>query len=249
MNHIGYATEIGIVNVLESGLDLKYSFVDWRKKGENRCFERNPLGCEFMNSEFSFSYNFEPEIYCVTIPAELYAGVVLNHAAKKNAFTHYKRKNLGWYAGIYIGQVDKKGDWSFEVEYLYVPAQAVSDFDVGSIGRGNILNEHLTDILFYPDVKATGNEKLSGDPSSPALSSITESKLGGSVSSYGYPGSTSFLPRRGNANFKGWSLEFLYAITDNLSVDLVYEFSKAEDIKIGGRHDYSVVKLESIYAF
>ena len=252
VNHLGVATEIGVVNVLESGLDLRYSFVDWRKNGKNRCFARNPLGSEFMNSEISFSYNFEPEFHCVTIPAEFYAGVVMNHAAKKTIFTRNKRKNLGWYVGLYLGEVDKKGDWSFEAEYLCVQAQAISDFDVGAIGRGNILNERLTDMLYDPNGEIIGNafldESISSSSSSDNLSSLSESELR-SKSSSNKTAQSVFLPRRGNANFRGWSFEFLYAITDNLTVDIVYEFSNPEDARIGGRHKFSVFKIESIYAF
>jgi hypothetical protein len=54
---------------------------------------------------------------------------------------------------------------------------------------------------------------------------------------------------RGNTNYEGWKVEGLYAITDNLTLDTIYEKSRAYDSDIGGRHKYSKFELEAIYAF
>jgi hypothetical protein len=54
---------------------------------------------------------------------------------------------------------------------------------------------------------------------------------------------------RGNTNFKGWRFEGLYALTDNLSLDTIIEFSRAYKKSIGGSHHYSKFELEAIYAF
>jgi hypothetical protein len=222
VNHFGYVTEIGILNLFDTGLDLRYSFIDWKKTGINRCHVHNPLGTQFTNSQISFAYTIEPEIYCKRIPVEFYGGFLINHAAKAKAITHHKKKNLAAYGGVYIGQVHKEGDWALDIEYIYVQAQAVSDFDVGSIGRGNLVNDDFADYI-----------EISHLPSTSDYSSQN-----------GY-----YYPARGNANFKGWRFEFLYAITDNFSIDTIYEFSRAEDSRIGGRHSYSDFELEAIYAF
>jgi hypothetical protein len=250
VNQFGYATEIGLLDILDSGFDIRYSFIDWTKRGRNRCFAKNPIGLDFMNSEISFAYRFEPEIYSVSIPAKIYGGFLLNHAAKKTKLTHHMKKNMGLYLGLYVGEVEKKGDWSFDVEYILVQAQAVSDFDVSSIGRGNILDDHLTEYLYDNSSNIKGNEYADASVSSSGwLSDISPDNFKGSSSSSGSQRESIFLPRRGNANFKGWSWEFLYAITDNLSVDVEYEFSHAEDDRVGGKHKYSHLKVESIYAF
>ncbi len=55
--------------------------------------------------------------------------------------------------------------------------------------------------------------------------------------------------RRGNTNYKGWKLEGLYAITDNMTLDTIVEWTKAADNKVGGRHTYSKLEMEAIYAF
>jgi hypothetical protein len=220
-NHYGYATEIGVLNLFDTGLDLRYSFIDWIKHGENRCKKRNPLGAQFAISQFSFVYTINPEFDCKVIPFEFYGGFLINHAAEEKVFTANKKKNLGGFGGLTIGTVRKEGDWSIDIEYLYVQAQAVSESDVGGMCRGNILDENLTDIVDVSVKDAHGR----------------------------YCSKEVYFPRRGNTNFKGWRFEYLYAITDNLSVDVIYEYSREEDRKIGGPHRYSDFEIEMIYAF
>ena len=225
VNHFGFATEIGFLDIYETGIDLKYSFIDWKKNGTNRCHVHNPLGNNFTNSQISLTYTFSKCFFEKEVPFEFYTGFLVNHAAKKKVFTHRKKKNLAWYAGLYIGNVDKKGDWAFDVEYVVVQAQAVSEFDVGSIGRGNINDEDLVDIL---------------------RESYNTDRHPNHVPTSGLHG---YFPRRGNTNFIGWRFEFLYGITDNLSVDFVYEFSNEEDRSIGGPHRYNDFEVEAIFAF
>lgn len=232
VNHFGWVVEVGLLNIYDTGLDLRYSFIDWKKRGQNRCFIDNPLGTEFQNSQVTITYTFKPTIFCKETPVELYGGFLVNHAAKKKIFTNDKKKNLGWYAGVYIGEVNKKGDWSVDLEYIVVQAQAVSDQDVGSIGRGNILDENLFDMIDESFDNYTSSSPFYSD-----LPYIPSSCI------------VAYFPRRGNANFIGYRAEFLYAITDNLSIDFIYEYSHEEDRKIGGPHRYSDFEVEAIYAF
>lgn len=250
VNHVGYATEFGLLDIWDSGLDLRYSFIDWTMFGRNRCFIEHPYGSEFANSQISFSYHFNPfQGFCKkNIPAEFYGGFLVNHAATKNIFTHNKRKNLAWYLGLYVGEVDSKGDWAFDIEYVYVQAQAVSDCDVSSIGRGNILDDLFTDIVYDPAGRTTGDVVVIFDEEGKIKDILNTCVIPTSLDPELFALSA-ILPRRGNANFKGWRFEFLYAITDNLSLDLIMEHSDAEDKHIGGRHPYSNYEIEAIYAF
>ena len=148
VNHFGYVTELGLVDICDMDLAIYYSFIDWRKHGENRCFNRNPLGANFANSQISFSYTIKPfSGFLEETPFELYGGFLINHAAKKTKFSKFKKENLGWYAGLFVGNVEKKGDWAFDFEYVCVQAQAVPDADVASIARGNIFNENFFDVI------------------------------------------------------------------------------------------------------
>lgn len=225
VNHFGWVAEAGLIDIMDSGLDLRYNIINWRKLCDNRCGVWNPYGARFLNSEVTVTYTIHPTFGSddKELPIEFYGGFLVNHFAKKTIFTHGKKKNLGWYAGIYIGNVHKEGDWSVDLEYVVVQAQAVPEYDVGSIGRGNILNENLNDVVDGESVSSRSSDS----------SNVIRGHF----------------PRRGNANFIGYRLEFLYAITDNLSIDLIGEISNAEDKHIGGRHHYDSFEIETIYAF
>lgn len=234
VDHFGYVAEIGFLNILDSKVDFRYSFIDWRKKSINRCMINDPIGSNFEISQFTLAYQITPKIFGYDVPMELYGAFLINTAAKKNKFSNYKKANLGWYFDVYAGNVLKKGDWSFEFIYALVQAQAVPDYDVCGVGRGNSLNTRLTDFapdyfkLVSSDFKSRGS--YSSDPSS-------------------LPDVNGYLGRQGNANYQGCLFDFLYAITDNFSIDLSYEFSVAADKKIGGPHTYHNVEMEFLYAF
>lgn len=228
VNHFGWVVEVGLIDIMDSGVDLRYNIIDWQKRGENRCFIFDPIGAQYLNSQVTAAYTIHPKFGSGNkeIPIEFYGGFLINHLAEKRVFTHHKKKNLGWYAGVYIGNVHKEGDWAVDLEYIVVQAQAVPEQDVGSIGRGNVLDQDMFDIV---DESFSGSDYLSG-----------------SFPTYGIEGK---FPRRGNSNFIGYRTEFLYAITDNLSIDLIFEMSNEEDRRIGGRHSYNDFEIETIYAF
>lgn len=204
VNHFGWAAEVGFLNICDSGIDFKYSFIDWRKNGENRCFARDPIGFKFLNSQWQISYNFIPQN--VNVPTQVFAGFLMNHGAAKYTFindvkTPIGNKNTGWYVGFTIGEVVEEGDWSFQALYAYVQAMAMPDNDVRKIGTGNAL-----------------------------LDSFTADGVG-------------------NVNFKGFQLAFLYALTNNLLVNTLFDYSRPANKSIGGSHEYAQFKLEAIYAF
>lgn len=202
VNQFAWIVETGLLDIMDSGFDFKYSFIDWEKHGKNRCFAHNPEGFKFRNSQFTLAYHLDPAYLCV--PVKFYGAFIWNHDGQKfwadcHRFNH---KNLAWYAGVLVNEVHKEGDWAFEVIYQVVQARAIPDDDLAGIGRGNVLDDVFTS-----------------------------------------------LTRRGNTNYRGWRLEGLYALTDNLTLDSIIEWSKAEDRHIGGRHGFSKFELEAIYAF
>jgi len=231
VNHFAWVTEVGFLNILKSGFDLKYSLIDWRKRGKNRCEARDPEGFKFVNSQVTAYYHFNPEV--LRRKAKVFGAFLYNHEGQKAKYYPYKNRhqvcrkasdsfvrdgkvhipdtvriktakdqNKAWYAGVVIGEVDKEGDWSVEIRYEWVQAFAIPDDDMSGIGRGNTLDDQVT---------ASG--------------------------------------ARGNGNYKGWYFEGLYAITDNLTIDMKFEFSQALNKKIGGSHHFSHFEIETIYAF
>ncbi|MCB1113590.1 MAG: hypothetical protein KDK62_02415 [Chlamydiia bacterium] len=215
INHFAWVVEMGLLNICDSGFDVKYSFVDWRKNGRSQCFDtngawfHNPRGFKFLNSQVTLIYNLNEDYFCK--PAKVYGAFLINHNQSSVRYPILVNKtlvpatlhnaNYGWYIGFKVGSVFKEGDWSFEAQYQHVEPVAVPDGDSSGIGRGNILDESFTSI------------------------------------------------RRGNTNFKGFKFEFLYALTDHLTLNNIVEWTKAARPECGGQHKYSKVEVEAIYAF
>lgn len=206
VNHLAWATEFGFLNMFDTGVDFKYSFIDWAKRGRSRCGDRNPRGFRYRNSQFLFSYNMDPEVLCR--PVEFFGAFVINHNGDQvvtrseliggeNPRDHHRR-NLAWYLGVLIGEVEEEGDWSLEVQYQWVQAHAISWDDQNGIGLGNVRGECCGEVL--------------------------------------------------GLGYKGWLVDFLYAVTDEITVDMTVQAAKGNEPG-QDRHNYFEYKLEAIYAF
>jgi hypothetical protein len=136
VNHFAWATEIGFFNICDSSFDFKYSLIDWMKRGEDRCFHENPREFKYLNSQFTLTYHFNKETFCV--PAEIYGAFLINHFGKQPHVSGH-RENLGWYLGMTFGKVVKEGDWSFDVQYQWVEPNAIAWDDESGIGLGDVL--------------------------------------------------------------------------------------------------------------
>lgn len=142
-SHFAYACELGYLDILESRLDAKYSFIDWNSlllnNGRNRCNTLNPRAWQFKVSQLALAYNVRDDIF--GRKTRIYGAFLINTDAKRRAETHFRRLNLGWYLGFVIGEVKKRGDWSINSNYQYVQAQAIPDVDAHGIGLGGVKKE------------------------------------------------------------------------------------------------------------
>lgn len=131
----GLVGEIGILNIFNTGFYAKYSIIDWDTKnfGGNKAVYNRLYG--FVNSQWILGYKFVPK--WINQVTTLYSAFLINTAARGIALTHYKKANLAWYAGFSMGKVRNKGDWSLDINWQYVQAQAVPVIDASGIGRGN----------------------------------------------------------------------------------------------------------------
>lgn len=132
VSHFGWGFETAFLNIQDSGIDLSYSFIDWRKRGLDHCGFHNPDNFKFANSQWTITYNFNKETFCR--PAELYAAFIYNHKRPT-------RQNMAAYVGFYLGEVEKEGDWSFEVRYEWAQKYAIAYDDQSGIGVGNVLDD------------------------------------------------------------------------------------------------------------
>ncbi len=113
VNHFGYVGEVGFLNIADSGVDLKYSIIDWDRDGANRYGHKHSRGAEFLVSQYTAAY---------TLPADwlrwrtqVYGAFLHNSRARENRYTHHDGKKANaWYAGARMGEVRKKGDWAVD---------------------------------------------------------------------------------------------------------------------------------------
>lgn len=209
-DHYAYVTEFGFLHILNTGTYLKLSYIDWKKS-----FSKKPSNLRFNYrvSQLQLGYQFTPE-WLGRKFTKFYAAFLYNDAADKLPLTNFDRENMAWYAGVSVGRVRKKGDWSLDTNFQWVQAQAIPDFDASGIGRGNAAK-----VGTY-----TTNINGSGDP-------------------------TTNLNSVGKGNFYGWKIDFLYALTDNLTLMENFQMSWTLDKDIGPDLVYKQGEMELIYAF
>lgn len=135
VNHFGYVAEFGFLNIVDSGFDFKYSIIDWDTVAANRMGEKHPRGAKFLNSQYTVAYNVSPDM--TGVKTKLYGAYLNNAHAKKNHFSNHKKAGNAWYAGVKFGEVKKATDWALDVNYQWVQAQAIPEYDVSGIQRDN----------------------------------------------------------------------------------------------------------------
>jgi hypothetical protein len=137
-----YATELGVLNVANTGFYTKYSLIDW----DTKQIEKVPEEFHFIISQLLLGYKFIPQPWDKVV--NFYFAGLYNHRARPVELTDHKRANYGGYVGFSIGQIKKAGDWTFEANYQVLAAQCVPAFDVSGIGIGN-----RKDHSFYSHIK------------------------------------------------------------------------------------------------
>lgn len=138
-----YATELGVLNVANTGFYTKYSLVDWATKE----LRHIPEEFHFIVSQLLLGYKFIPQPWDKVV--NFYFAGLYNHRARRLGISDHKRANYGGYVGFSIGQIKKAGDWTFEANYQVLAAQCVPAFDVSGVGIGTRRNHsfyyHLED--------------------------------------------------------------------------------------------------------
>lgn len=135
-NQFGYMGELGILNVGGTGFYTKYSLIDWSTKDFHNKIQNRRF--DFLVSQLIFGYKWLPtRLQKIVV---IYLAGLWNHNARKLRISHHKRSNWGGYLGFSIGELKKKGDWAFDINYQVLASQCVPDFNVQGIGLGNANN-------------------------------------------------------------------------------------------------------------
>lgn len=159
-NDFAWAIEAGLLRVANTGFSVKYSFVHWPKRGTTQYYgnlpndsikivpdnQKNNPRYRFLVSQVLLGYECKPSfLWKKTL--NLYAAALINHDARPVFSTGFRKLNNAWYAGVTLGRLCKACDWSIDFNYQSVQAQAVPEFDLGGVGRGNAANTLLSDAI------------------------------------------------------------------------------------------------------
>lgn len=156
-NHYAWALETYIDEWAGTGFILKYSIIDWNRTASTlnygnvkdisgkKLLSNNPR-YRFLVSQMQVAWVGDVDFArCKTL--FLYGAVLTNHDAKRVKQTNFTYANKAWYVGFTLGKLCKACDWSLDMNYQYVQAQAVPEFDLGGIGHGNAANGLLSDAI------------------------------------------------------------------------------------------------------
>jgi hypothetical protein len=136
-NQAGYAGELGIMNMLNTGFYTKYSLIDWNTKSSLE----DPQRFQFIVSQLLLGYRYIPVKFDKII--NFYLAGLWNHRARARSISANKRSNYGGYLGFNVGQLKKEGDWSIDANYQLLAAQCVPDYDVQGLGLGGARNSNF----------------------------------------------------------------------------------------------------------
>lgn len=134
VNQYGYIAELGLLTIGNTGLYSKISWIDWDTKDYSNPLKE--LAFAYMNTQWTWGYKCAPSWFGSKMTTFYIAGLI-NTAARATKVTRHSKENLAWYAGFSVGEIRKKGDWSLDINYQWVQAQTIPDFEGAGIGRGN----------------------------------------------------------------------------------------------------------------
>jgi hypothetical protein len=217
-NHYAWIVETGILGWKGTGLGFKYSIIDWSRSsrtldygnleesGKGR-IPNNPR-YSFIVSQMLFGYERKIDFLgCKTL--YIYSAVLVNHDAKRTPTTKGQKLNGAWYAGFTLGKLCKACDWSIDLNYQSVQAQALPEFDLSGIGHGNAANVLLSDAIiqgFGPN-NARGFTNYKGWSLS-ALYAMTDNLSLRAQAQYATPRNKSI---GGDFKYKSFEMSVIYA--------------------------------------
>lgn len=170
-NQYGYVAETGLMNIAGSGFYTKASVIDWDTKQEDTVGMTaqgsiaNQRRFDFIVMQSILGYKFYPKKLQKQVT--IYLSGLYNFKAKRLALTDNKLANWGSYVGFSMGELKRKGDWALDVNYQFLAAQCVPDFDVSGIGLGNVTNSgfyttELNNTTLTTNSNAGGNVNYRG---------------------------------------------------------------------------------------
>jgi hypothetical protein len=142
----GWIAETGVEELAGSGAFVKVNYIDWEGNNvppgigpedeDRREFfdEVARAAYRFQIVQYLAGYWFEWE--CFPWPFQPYAAYLQNYVAEPVPSTHGRKEDKAFYAGFSLGKLSRPGDWVIDLNYQWVQALAIPQFDVSGIGNG-----------------------------------------------------------------------------------------------------------------
>ena len=254
VNHFAWATELGFLNIADSGFDLKYSFIDWVKNGRTRCWPRikcqnkiiravadhainrrhflkkhllhprDVIGNAFRVSQILLLYNLNPDLLC-GYPSRIYAAFLINHDAKPLK------------APICGTVKDLESELHHHHHPIVLPGCACNPANriVTGFKKYHSKDQYAWYVGFrVGEVVQEGDWAFDVQYQWVEANSIPDTDVGG-IGRGNVLDSSYTEDGRGNTNFKGWRVEGLYAFTDDITIDMIIEASREINKILAGR--------------
>ena len=209
LDQYAYVGELGVLNIFKTGLYSKLSYIDWDTKNTDN--ELRNSAFRFRNIQLVLGYKFVmPKLKKATT---LYSGGLVNTAARKEEVTCRKKQNYAWYFGFSIGRLKKAWDYSLDVNYQWVQAQAVPDFDAVGTGRGNAAGIGLYSTESYGKGTATTKETAVGEGNFKGIAIEFQFNLTSNITVYqGYRQTVNYTQLIGPPfSYKQYEIEFIFS--------------------------------------
>ncbi|MBJ7449513.1 MAG: hypothetical protein JHC93_04035 [Parachlamydiales bacterium] len=229
-NHYGWVGEVGAMEIFDTGLYMKYSYIHWEKNGVTTGAQNTtPATPAFAGVVDNYQYRYDVNQLTVgyafrnstfSFPARVYAAGLYNSAARKEPISNNQKLPWAWYAGFEIGKLEVAGDWAFNINYQWVQFNAIPSVDVAGIGRGYDSSPYITNDSAYLV-----------DPTSQVTGAASPATV------------------EGNTNYKGVEATGFYNVTTNLALRACFKTSTPVTKAIGGSHMFRDFELGVIYSF
>lgn len=217
MNHFGYVTEFGLLGIAGTGFDLQYSIIDWKTLPG-----RGPDRCGVKPAR-EFYYLCSQLSPAYRIDKKYSCGIPMEV-----------------YSGFLINHMGK-----------YARSAPCLDDDGSDCGCDHKVARHKKseNLAWYlgltvNEVRKQGDWAIDIQYQWVQRNAIAYDDQSGIGLGNALDGNCCYNPTTG---YKGFIIETLYGLTDNLSVDTSYQASRANEP--GVHHTYSKFELELVFAF
>lgn len=217
MNQFGYVGEIGFLGIAGTGFDLQYSLIDWKTVPG-----RGPDRCGIKPAR-EFNYLISQIAPAYRIDKKYTCGIPME------VYSAFLINHLGKYARSAPCLDDDGGVCGCDFK---------SSRHKGSENLGWYIG------LTVNEVKKAGDWAIDIQYQWVQRNAIPYDDQSGIGIGNALDGNCCYIPTVG---YKGFIIETLYGLTDNLTIDTSFEASTANEP--GVHHTYSKFELETVFAF